>query len=60
MTAQPASHDSGIEIGATAPLQVARPTVDLNRAEDFWRRGVGLEVLWRTHPTTTSRAAISW
>lgn len=35
---------------AHAPLRIARPTADLHRAEDFWHRGVGLQVLWRSDP----------
>lgn len=35
---------------AQAPLRIARPSRDLQVAEDFWCDGVGLQVLWRVEP----------
>lgn len=32
----------------TTPIRIARPSTDLDAAEDFWVNGVGLSVLWRT------------
>lgn len=33
-----------------ATLRVARPSRDLQAAEEFWVDGAGLQVLWRTGP----------
>lgn len=39
-----------MEISATSPLRIARPSRDLAAAGRFWVTGVGLAVLWRTGP----------
>ncbi|MEV3860012.1 VOC family protein [Streptomyces sp. NPDC050095] len=44
MTASPLS---------TAHIRIARPSADLAAAEDFWTRGLGLDVLYRAEGGTT-------
>jgi hypothetical protein len=40
-----------MEILASHPIRIARPSCNLRAAERFWVHGAGLEVLWRTGET---------
>ena len=38
----------GASPGSASHLRIARPSRDLAAAEEFWVRGLGMDVLWRT------------